>query len=139
MKIRDVMQPRVRSVRADALARHASEMLINHGFRHLPVVDEDEMLVGIISDRDLRNAGLALDPKVTHEDDAYLPGTVRVADLMTREPITVEAGDDVSRGVAVMRSRHFSALPVTSEGKLVGIVSYIDLLGLLEDLLESRS
>ena len=90
------------------------------GIRHLPVIEEKQ-LVGIVSERDIRS--LAGRPReLLHSE---------ISCVMTKDVITVSPEDPVIKAVKlfVNDKRKIGALPVVSEGrKLVGIVSYIDVL-----------
>jgi len=109
--------------------REAARLLQTLDIRHLPVVDEEGALVGMLSDRDLR--GLAI-PQVAGSDyagDIQLGLDARVATLMNSDVLAVEAEDDVSEVVELMLDNKVGAVPVVDgDGALVGIVSYMDVL-----------
>ena len=92
----------------------AANLMKRGGFRRIPVVDEDQ-LVGIISDRDIRaHAG-------------YLEQT-RVTAAMTADPKTVTPKMSVEDAARLMISHKIGGLPVVEEGKLVGIITTTDIL-----------
>jgi acetoin utilization protein AcuB len=107
----------------------ALRLLHSLDVRHLPVVDEDGALVGMLSDRDLR--GLAI-PDVAGGE--YV-GTIEtsldalVSSIMTSDVISVDVEADAAEIVDLMIDRKIGAVPVVDgDGALVGIVSYVDLL-----------
>jgi acetoin utilization protein AcuB len=97
--------------------------------RHLPVVDEQGELVGILSDRDLRS--LRLPPAAAGETSGppLLRSRRPVADFMSGGVISVDPAAHVGEIIDVMLEESVGALPVVDEdGELVGIVSYVDVL-----------
>lgn len=107
--------------------QEAIQLMKHHNCRQLPVVVKDR-LVGIITDRDVR---LAMNsPFVLHErsDNEALLRDITTADCMTSDPLTVDADAPASIAADLMNSYKFGGLPVTREGKLVGIVTVTDIL-----------
>lgn len=91
--------------------------------RHLPVVDEEGALVGMLSDRDFRP--LPHDAASSRSPSPELP----VSDLMSSDVLSVQAETSARELIDLLLDQKVGALPVTdSEGALVGIVSYIDVL-----------
>jgi acetoin utilization protein AcuB len=134
MKVSRYMTQKLITAMPEMTVKQAFLLMRTHRVRHIPVV-EGEDLVGIISDRDLRRPRWAeqLDDWTTYYqvDDNHL-----VSDIMTRNPETVRASDDIRKAVAVLRDRRYGALPVLNkDGELVGILSAQDLLGALDELL----
>ena len=118
----------------DMSVKQAFLLMRTHRVRHIPVVEE-EKLVGIISDRDLRRPRWAedLDDWTTYYqvDESHT-----VSDVMTRNPETVRAADKVLKAVRLFREHRYGALPVLNkDGDLVGILSAQDLLEALESFL----
>jgi acetoin utilization protein AcuB len=100
---------------AHATVRQALAALFELDARHLPIVDEDRQVIGMVSDRDLRSREGGLDDKLST--------------LMSTDVLTVGAEASVADVVERMVEFRVGALPVIDpEGALVGIVSYIDVL-----------
>lgn len=101
------------------------------GYRHLPVVDADQRVIGMLSDRDVRNA--FGDPrKLVERDDVdheYALG-IRVDEAMTPDPITVTTDQTLGDAVAAFLDARVGAIPVVDPdtGRLEGLVSYLDAL-----------
>ena len=107
------------------------------GIRHMPVVDGDNKLLGIISDRDLRRPDWAEEAiDVSH---VYrLDDNLTVGDLMTTNVTCVHTYDSLRKAAGIFIARRYGALPVLNkEQELVGILSPIDLLRALEDGVEA--
>jgi acetoin utilization protein AcuB len=98
------------------------------GVRHLPVVDGDHRLVGILSDRDVRSAVAD-----AHAAGAEVPHTriaaLRVRDVMTRDPFTLSPQATLGQAARLLIEHQIGAAPVVDgEGKLFGILSYVDVM-----------
>jgi acetoin utilization protein AcuB len=110
---------------------HARALCERHRVNQLPVVADGE-LVGIVTDRDLRDAfpsvmAEAADPVEAHRITAILP----VEEIMTRGVVTVGESDGIEVAASIMRRERIGALPVVRDGRLVGIVTRSDLLDAL--------
>jgi acetoin utilization protein AcuB len=98
--------------------------------RHIPVMDDDDELVGIVSDRDIRMAvgrAMVADARAQKEGRMYVEDQ-RVGDIMSSEVITIEPTDMLSAAVPLMMNQRVSALPVSLEGMLMGIITRTDIL-----------
>lgn len=117
--------------------RRAIALMKEGNFRRLPVL-EDEQLVGIVTDRDIRLA--ANSPIILRErwQDEYLLDHVKVEACMTPDPITVTPDSSVEEAARLMRGRKVGGLPVVQEGKLVGIITETDILNHFIELLEEE-
>ncbi len=118
MNLRVLMRTELVSVLPHLPASHALEVMEEMGFRHFPVVDQDNQLVGVVSDRDLLRQRGQLD-------------ALRIADVMVSAPVVLTPSDSVAKAAGVMISHKLSCLPLLEEGRLVGIVTTIDLLSVL--------
>jgi CBS domain-containing protein/RNA polymerase-binding transcription factor DksA len=119
------------TIEAGASALAALDAMIDHGIRHLPVVDARRRVVGIVSIEDLR-AGLPVDvslhrPPTPPEREAVRD--VTVGDLMTHAPEVVRADTALDEAAQRMADLRVGALPVVDgEGRLEGILSETDVL-----------
>lgn len=129
-----LMVPKPVTAAADDLVLDAAARMANRGVRHLPVIDGDGRVVGMFSERDLRaaigNPMRAVDTKAT----ATRARSLRVQDVMSRPAITVSADTPMPHVAALFIDRGVGAIPVVDEDdRLVGIVSYVDLLRTLSE------
>jgi len=119
MLVHDIMQSRVITITPKTGVTEALGLLRTRGVRHLVIVDGDT-LVGIVSDRDVKQAG-ALDERL---------GRWTVAEIMKRPVITIEPTAPVEDAAQLMLAEKISALPITEGGRLVGIVTETDIVRL---------
>jgi acetoin utilization protein AcuB len=106
--------------------------------RHLPVVRGRE-LVGIISDRDLRGfSGVDEDEAIDAIESAR---TATIGSFMNTSPVKVDPETNIRDVVDLMLLHRVGAIPVTDldTGDLLGIVSYVDLLKVLQEMLEAET
>lgn len=115
--------------------REAIELLLTHRIRHLPVVDADSRLIGIVTDRDVKRATPSLVSGVKREEYERVLDETRVTNFMTREPMVITQETPLRAVVQMLIDKKVGGLPVVNDGHLVGIVTQIDLLRVLSDLL----
>jgi acetoin utilization protein AcuB len=124
-RVADWMKHPVHHVKPRDTVRHARALLERHRINQLPVVVDDR-LVGIVTDRDLRDAFPAV-PEVSAALGGDLGGRP-VEDVMTRAVITVTPSDVLTEAAHRMRRERIGALPVVDNGRLVGILTRSDML-----------
>ena len=135
MVISEIMTRELVTLSPEQSLREAVELLLAHRIRHLPVVEEGSRLVGIVTDRDVKRATPSLLSGVGREEYERVLEETRVAQFMTREPMVISPGTPVKTVVKILVDTKVGALPVVNAGHLVGIVTEIDLLRVLNDLL----
>lgn len=120
MRVADVMTRNVYTVREWEELGLSSDLMRFRRFRHLPVLDARDRVVGVLARVDLVEA-------------AARPGNPRllpVYDVMHRPPVTIEPDASVEEAASLMRRRQIHCLPVVdAQGRLLGIVTDSDLLG----------
>jgi CBS domain-containing protein len=127
MTLRDIMSPTVETASPDETVLDARNRFREGGFRHLPIV-EGEQLLGVVSDRDvLRAAGPSLG-LTTYDEDAGPDVDRTLREIMSRYMITADPTMSVQEAADTMLRNDVSALPVLDEGRLVGIVTTADVL-----------
>ncbi|HEY7040359.1 MAG TPA: CBS and ACT domain-containing protein [Methylomirabilota bacterium] len=130
MLVNDIMQRDVVTVTPDTRFAQVLRLLQPRGFRHVPVVDH-ETVIGIISDRDVKQAMVSL--AGAGAVGAELEGTrerLTASEIMGRTVITIGPMETVEEAARLMATQKISALPVTEGGRLVGIVTETDVLDL---------
>jgi acetoin utilization protein AcuB len=138
MRAAELMTKDPTSVTELTTVNEALDLLYERDIRHLPVVRGGE-LVGILSDRDLRRfRGPSSDDELAESLDEP-PENPTVSTLMNTNPAQVDPETEAGEIVELMLLHRVGALPVVDSetNELVGIVSYVDLLRLLEDMLKS--
>jgi len=129
LRVDDVMSREPVTAFADDVIRTVIERMGRHGIRHLPVIDGERRVIGVVSDRDVRSA--IGDPlRAVNARDAFVRlETTRVADAMTPSPTTLPSGTRLGQAAAFFADHKVGALPIVDDDeRLLGVVSYTDVL-----------
>jgi acetoin utilization protein AcuB len=138
IKVSNYMSPRVLSIPPTMGIREAFFKMKEHAIRHLPIVDENNTLIGIISDRELRRPNWVDEAQdISHV--YYLDNSMLVSDVMITNVHVVHTYDTLSKAVSLLLDNHIGAAPVLDKtGTLVGMLSSIDLLRALKDSIDQQ-
>ena len=123
MLVQDWMSSKIITVEHDASIMKASKLMKQNGIQHLPVL-KDKRLIGIISDRDLKEAQPSDATALDIYELYYLLDELKVKKVMSRNLFTITGEESVEKASAIMLKHNISALPVVnSEGELQGIIT----------------
>lgn len=123
----------VATLGSGASAAEAWSLCRERGIRHLPVVD-DGRLVGLVSDRDLRDVSA---PRGSGGESNTLSWT-RLGDIMSTRLATVHPLDTIDHAARELHARRIGCLPVVADGGLVGIITSSDMMEILIELVGAR-
>jgi acetoin utilization protein AcuB len=129
MLVRDIMQTHPVSATPETRLPHLLRLLQRRGFRHLPVLDGGK-LVGIISDRDLKQSMISAASMTEGRERDRLLDELTAGQIMARAVVTIGPMFGVDEAARLMATRKISALPVTEGDQIVGIVTETDVLQL---------
>jgi len=118
MNVSDIMTGRVIAVGQDEPVSTAARLLKRHNLGALPVTDSTGRLRGLVTDRDIVLRCIA------PEED---PRSTPIREIMSRGILTAQPGDSVEQAAESMAREQIRRLPVTEEGRLVGMVTLCDL------------
>lgn len=135
MRVSDYMTRKVFTLRSDKKLFAAQEIMNWARVRHVPVVDKDNRLVGVVSHRDLLHASLSAvaGPAPEVERKQFL-SNIPIEKVMRTQVETILPEAPVQEAAKLMRTKKIGCLPVVSDGKLVGIISEYDLLQIIEEI-----
>jgi CBS domain-containing protein len=129
LKAKDLMTKRVISVNANTPIYEALKLIATYGISGLPVVEDDMTLVGIVSEKDV----LSLFYNYDDDDD-----DITVDDFMTQPPLYFDEDESLLDICDFLRKNVFRRVPITSKGKLVGIISIRDVIEYILKLRRER-
>ena len=109
---------------ADATLGDAVDMMDLYQITTLPVVDDDDHIIGIISESDIVER---LMPGIVSGSGLDCTRNTLISELMLTNVIVVDEGEDVKTAANIMLQRDLKRLPVTSDGRLVGTIARIDI------------
>ncbi len=118
LRAKDIMVKDVITVRADTPIYEVLELIAKHHISGLPVVEDDMTLVGIISEKDVLS--------LFYDQEERCEKTVD--DFMTQPPLFFDADESLLDVCDFLGKNVFRRVPITSKGKLVGIISIRDVI-----------
>jgi acetoin utilization protein AcuB len=125
------------TVNKDATLGQARELLHSHRIRHLPVMEGDRLL-GILTDRDIRQAAPSSAAGFNPDQVAAFLSQIPVTEAMVRNVRTVSPYTTIEEAAKLMIEHKIGCLPVTEADRLVGIITETDILGVLADVMGIR-
>jgi CBS domain-containing protein len=146
--VRDIMDPEPATVRPDTPVEEVVQTLRQNELPGLPVVDEDGRVVGIVTEADLVLPDDEGDLHIPHYINLF-GGTIfleplsrferrlrkafasTAADMMSADPDTVSPDTTVQEAARIIHGSGHNRLPVVEDGRLVGVVTRVDVLGAL--------
>jgi CBS domain-containing protein len=136
----DIMTENPLTIRQTDTIGDAIDALQSMDIRHLPVVDDEGNLVGMLSDRDLGPLMRTFTEGADAERMIVPLSRRRVTDFMSSDVVSVDVDAEVSSIIETMLEQHVGAVPVVDgEGAVSGIISYVDLLRALGSPTEERA
>ena len=112
----------------DSTMSQAARLIREHHISHLPVIDKNGRLKGIVSDRDVKRASASDATTLSVHELAYLLSRMKIIDIMTRDPVTVGPYDTVEEAAMIMLERGISGMPVVDDsGAVVAMITQSDI------------
>jgi len=118
LKAKDIMTRPVVSARKNASARDIAMQLLSGLYSGMPVTDEDGKVLGVVTEFDLLG-------RVFMEEELV---KLTAGDVMTKTPVTVDVSTSLNDLLKTMMENNIVRLPVTEEGRLVGVIARCDIL-----------
>lgn len=127
MLVRNWMTDKLFTANPDTSLLKLGKMMKDHDIRRIPIVDKNNILVGIVSDRDIRDASPSKATTLDMYEIHYLLAEIKAKDIMTSKPKTIKPTDTVEKAAMIMLDHKIGGLPVVGEdNKIVGIISEQD-------------
>lgn len=124
--VQDWMTREVITVTDDGSLPEARRLMEEHGIRHLPVLENGE-LVGMVTWGDIRQASASDAEPLQRYELGYLLRKLSVSKIMTNNPITISPTASIAEAAQIMLDHKIGSLPVVASGCLIGIITEGDL------------
>jgi acetoin utilization protein AcuB len=134
MYVADWMAKKVFSVTASTNIADAIRIMQEKKVKHLPVVDASNKVVGILSDRDIKEYTPSKVSSFDVHELNYILFTTKVKAIMKKKVFTTAAGAPIEEAAMIMYDNDIGCLPVVEKGRLIGIISDRDLFRVLVDI-----
>jgi len=126
LSVQDLMTEKVFSVREHEDLASVYDLMMENHIRHIPVINIDGDVVGLVSHRDLMGNALASDQTLPIAEFEDLLRSIKVREVMQHGIQTIEAQDSAEEAGRIMLENKFGCLPVVEGDKLIGIVTESD-------------
>lgn len=126
------------TVHPDLPVQEAHDIMRIENIRRLVVVDKQGHLLGIVSERDILQASPSEVTSLSIWEISYLMSKIRVEQVMTRDVITVDIDTPIEEAARIMADKKIGSLPVTKDGRLVGIITETTLFRLFLEIFAAR-
>ena len=130
MLVREFMTTEVTALQETDTLLDATMIFVRASFRHLPVL-RGKRLVGIITERDVKQFAPSLLTRISAEEYNQVMETTPISRVMRQDPLTARPDQSVFEAANTLFARRIGSLPVVENGELVGIITTTDMLGLL--------
>ncbi|EMG36006.1 CBS-domain-containing membrane protein [Desulfocurvibacter africanus PCS] len=139
MLIKDWMNTPVITIGPDESMMKASKLLKDKNIRRLPVVDDTGKLIGILSDRDIKEASPSKATTLDVHELYYLLSEIKVKDIMTKNPVRLKAEDSVEKAAVLLSEKSLGGLPIVDDNdSVVGIITEKDMFDILIEITRVR-
>ncbi|MGQ4810255.1 Inosine-5'-monophosphate dehydrogenase [Candidatus Entotheonellaceae bacterium PAL068K] len=129
MNVKDYMQTGLITVTPEDRLSTAYQRMRGARIRHLPVIMEENRLVGVITDRDVRQASASDEPHMAEHELTYLLDKLTANDIMTPQVVTVHGDTTVAEAGQIFLQHRFGCLPVVDDDNtLQGVLAVTDIL-----------
>jgi acetoin utilization protein AcuB len=138
MLVKDRMTSHPLKITPDTSFPEAFKIIRERRIRHLPVVDEEEKLIGIVAQTDLLHASPSTATTLNVFEINYLLANMHVREVMSSPPITVPEDVPLEEAARLLVERKIGCLPVMRDGTLVGMITETDIFEAFVEVLGGR-
>lgn len=103
-----------------------AKLFLNFHIHHLPVVDDNDQLIGVISSQDVLKAYTHIVPTLKNTDEDSLNAAIKIKNIMTPNPYVVDPTEKIGNIANMFVNSSIHSFPVLNKGKIVGIITTQD-------------
>ncbi|WP_243544764.1 CBS domain-containing protein [Pseudodesulfovibrio tunisiensis] len=135
MLVKNWMTGNVITLTQDRSMMKAAKAMKDNDISRVPIVDEDGRVIGIVSDRDIKDASPSKATTLDMHELYYLLSEIKIKNIMTKKPMTIREDETVEKAAVMMLENNFGGLPVVDENdRLCGIITDNDIFKVLVDI-----
>lgn len=138
MLVKDRMTPNPLCGSPEMPVTDIQELMRTKKFRHLPILDSDGNLVGLVTQRSLLKALPSDVSGFSRFEISYILAKIKAQDVMTQDVVTIDENIAIEEAARIMADEKIGCLPVCNGEKMVGIITDNDLFGIMVDLMGGR-
>ncbi|MCF6291298.1 MAG: CBS domain-containing protein [Desulfobacterales bacterium] len=138
LKVGDLMTGEVFVLQATQTLALVRSLMRNKHVRHVPIVDDQDRFVGLLTHRDLLAQTISMLAEIDESEQEELDRGIPIANVMKRDVVTVPPDMDLYSAIKILLDHKYGCLPVVNDDKLVGIVTEADFLKLTMKLLDEH-
>lgn len=131
MYVGRIMNTYLMTIPPETSLQKAKEIIDEKRINHLLVVDKNGDLIGIVSDRDVKQSSASPAVSLSVHELNYLLTQLTVEPIMAKKIITISPGTTIERAALIMQENRINALPVIEDERLVGIITSTDVMKVL--------
>jgi acetoin utilization protein AcuB len=131
MHVGRIMRKELVTISPDTSLIKAKEIIAEKRIAHLLVVDENDKLIGIVSDRDVKQSWASPATTLSQHELNYILTQITVDVIMRKKIITVAPDTTIERAARILQENRIGSLPVVDKGQLVGIITTTDVMEVL--------
>ncbi len=135
MKVNEIMTTQLVSAHPDTVVTKVSELFENNTFHHLPVLDENDVCLGVISKSDyyiIQDQMTKICKERAERSNQLLWRSLLASEIMTSPIISLDSGADISQAVDIFLQNQVHSIIITEENKCIGIVTTFDVIKTLQ-------
>ena len=136
LSVKEIMTTGVITISEHEMVSKARQIMDEHHFRHIPVVDGNNKLVGVVTQRDLLKAESSSLQTSSVEARHGAEATTRVVDIMSAKIKSVSPEDSLKGAGLILQNTKIGCLPVEENGRVVGIITDSDFVGAAISLID---
>lgn len=140
LKVNDLMTPDVFTLNTKDTLQSARQLMDMQRIRHVPIIDEDGVFVGLLTHRDILAATISKLAEIEPETQAEIDAGIPLVEIMSTDVVVVSPNLPLRDAASILLNHKYGCLPVVDAGRLVGILTEADFLKMtisLMDALES--
>jgi len=131
MHVGRVMRTDLVTIPPETSLIQARDIIADKKIAHLLVVDDNGNLIGIVSDRDLKQSWASPATTLSQHELNYILSKLTVAAIMRKKIVTIPPDTTIERAARILQENRIGSLPVTDQGRLVGIITTTDVMEML--------